>query len=112
MLPVLPVNLGLSPITLPDIPSIASIDASNASSLSQPGQVFDDFGTLITNAINAINSTQSEADNAVTSLVTGQSTDIHSAMIAMEKANVTFNLGVQVRNRLMEAYTEIMRMPV
>ena len=41
---------------------------------------------------------------------TGQATDLHDVMIKTEQANLTFQLGVQVRNKLVDAYQEIMRM--
>jgi len=55
---------------------------------------------------------QTEADQAMQGLATGQVNNIHETMIAIEKANLSFNLMVQVRNKLVQAYEEIMRTQV
>jgi flagellar basal-body rod protein FlgB len=52
------------------------------------------------------------ADTRITDLATGKQTDIHQTMIAVEKADVSFQLLMQIRNKLVAAYDKIMRMPV
>lgn len=53
-----------------------------------------------------------EADNAIVQSNTGGSADLHDVMIAMEKADISLRLLVQVRNKAVDAYQEIMRMQV
>lgn len=53
---------------------------------------------------------QSEADQKVTSLVTGQGGDIQSAMIAVEKANLSFQMVIEVRNKIVQAYQDVYNM--
>ena len=57
-----------------------------------------------------VNQLQKEADKAIEALATGETKDIAQTMIAIEKANVSFQLMTQVRNRLVEAYQEVLRM--
>ena len=57
-----------------------------------------------------VNQLQKEADKAIEALATGETKDISQTMIAIEKANVSFQLMTQVRNRLVEAYQEVLRM--
>ncbi|MCI4626580.1 MAG: flagellar hook-basal body complex protein FliE [Candidatus Magnetoovum sp. WYHC-5] len=69
-----------------------------------------EFGRTFKDAINKVNSMQKEADMAVQSLSSGG--DVTTAMLAMEKANMSFQLMVEVRNKLLSAYEEVMRMNV
>lgn len=67
------------------------------------------FGEQIQNAVDNINNLQSKAGEMVEKVVTGQTDEIHKAMIAMEHASLTFNFGLQVRNKALDAYQEIMK---
>jgi flagellar hook-basal body complex protein FliE len=54
---------------------------------------------------------QGEADQKVSDLVNGRGEDVHNAMIAVEKADLSFQLVMQVRNKIIQAYQEISQMP-
>lgn len=69
------------------------------------------FGDVLKESINKVDSVQKEADIAVQEMVSG-SGDIHNAMIALEKANISFQTMMQVRNKIVSAYEEVMRMQV
>jgi len=62
--------------------------------------------------VSDVNAQQVNAGQAVAALQGGQSIPLHQTVISMEEANVSFQLMVEVRNRLMDAYQEIMRMQV
>lgn len=70
------------------------------------------FGEMLKNTISEVNREQNSADDAVKNLATGRDKDIHHTMIEMEKASVSLNLVMQVRNKVLDAYQEIMRMSV
>lgn len=70
------------------------------------------FEAELARALDQVNRLQVEAEKAATDLVTGRSTDLSQAMIASTKASLGLELTVQVRNKLIEAYQEIMRMQV
>jgi flagellar hook-basal body complex protein FliE len=53
-----------------------------------------------------------EADQQIEALSKGEQKDIHQTMISMEKAAISFELMMQVRNKIIEAYDEIRRMPI
>ena len=74
--------------------------------------VFESFSTLLNQALQNVNQLHQTADADAQKLVAGEPVDIHQVMIGMEKANVAFGLTLQVRNKLVEAYQEIMRMQV
>lgn len=70
------------------------------------------FGETIKNAITGVNELQTEADELAKKLASGDAVDIHEAMIAMQKASMALQFTVQVRNKIIEAYQEIMKMQV
>ncbi len=59
-----------------------------------------------------VNTAQVHADQAVTDLVTGKQSDLHQTMIAIEKADLSFQTMMQVRNKIIAAYEEITRMQI
>ena len=69
------------------------------------------FGDVIKESIAKVNQLQLEAESAIQDL-TFKKGDIHNAMIAIEKADISFQLMVQVRNKILSAYEEVMRMQV
>ena len=70
------------------------------------------FGQLLQQSINQVNRLQVEADSNINDLASGKQTDIHQTMIAVEKAEVSFELLMQIRNKVIEAYDRIMRTQV
>lgn len=72
----------------------------------------DTFATVLKDSIEKVNKVQGEADQAIQGLAKGEVKNIHDTMIAIEKANLSFNLMLQVRNKLLAAYEEVMRTQV
>jgi flagellar hook-basal body complex protein FliE len=72
----------------------------------------DSFSSMLGQFVSDVNAQQSTSAQAVSALQSGQNIPLHQAVIAMEEANVSFQLMVEVRNRLMDAYQEIMRMQI
>jgi len=70
------------------------------------------FGELLQSALNRVGALQSEADRTVEDLTLGRSTDIHSTMIAAEKAGIAMELALQIRNKLLNAYETLMRQQI
>jgi flagellar hook-basal body complex protein FliE len=85
---------------------------SQVGSISKPEQSGDNgaFDAIMKDAINKVSAVAQEADNAVAELATNG--DISKAVISMEKADMSFQLMVEVRNKLLSAYEEVMRMQV
>lgn len=71
-----------------------------------------DFGQFLQEALGKVEAAQAEASQAAQRLATGEIKDVAEVMIASEKATLALQLTVQVRNKVIEAYQEIMRMPV
>jgi flagellar hook-basal body complex protein FliE len=70
------------------------------------------FVGILKSAVNEVNQLQQEAEQGIQQLATGSGKDIHQTMIAIEKAEISFQLMMQVRNKIIAAYEEIMRMQV
>ncbi|MEI7640430.1 MAG: flagellar hook-basal body complex protein FliE [bacterium] len=71
-----------------------------------------DFKELLNNAIGAVNDTQVSADVAIQKLAAGENIELHSVMLAAEKASLTLQLAMQIKNKITDAYQEIIRMSI
>jgi len=70
------------------------------------------FGQLLTQFVGEVNEKQAVSTEMVNGLLSGQDIPLHRVMIAMEEAGVAFQMMVEVRNKLLEGYQELMRMQV
>ncbi len=70
------------------------------------------FGSMLTSAISSLNDSQNTASTDSVALATGQASDVTSVVSDVEKANLEMQLAVQVRNKAVDAYEEIMRMQI
>lgn len=70
-----------------------------------------DFMSTLRNAMDQVGELQSEADGKVAQLLTGNGQDVHSTMIAVQKANLAFEMMVQVRNKIVQAYQQVSGIP-
>ena len=68
------------------------------------------FSGMLKESVEKVNALQQQANTAIDELVLGNSKDIVQTMITVEKADVSFRLMMQVRNKIIQAYEEIMRM--
>jgi flagellar hook-basal body complex protein FliE len=68
------------------------------------------FGELLKDAISTTNELQKQSDKQIENFMTGESQDLHTTVMAMQKADLSFQMMMQVRNKLVQAYQEIMRM--
>lgn len=86
----------------------AGNEASAAASQSDGGS---DFLSALRGAVDQVNQLQSDAGMKVSTMLTGNGQDVHSAMIAVQKADLAFELMVEMRNKIVSAYQEISRIP-
>ena len=75
---------------------------------TQPGG----FGKVFEQLVSSVNDKQNEAQSITRDVLLGKSDNLHQSMIAMQEAGVAFQLMVEVRNKVVESYQELMRMPV
>lgn len=86
----------------------SGVQPTNASATEVP-----DFSNMLKNSIDKVNETQNVASDMATAFQKGDpNVDIADVMVEIQKASVSFQAMVQVRNRLVSAYQDIMNMPV
>jgi len=76
-----------------------------------PGSADQPFADALTRMVDKVEESGATANDAISRMLDG-SGDVHEAMIALQSADMTFQLAIQVRNKLVTAYQDIMRMPV
>src|SRR6056297_2022863 len=91
--------------------------ATQLKSLAQPRnapaqQIGDKFAEALKSSLAGVNQAQVTADRAAENIVAGDTKDLHEAMIRLEEADISLRMMVQVRNKAVEAYQEVMRMQV
>lgn len=94
---------GISFFELPGLKSVND-NVSNRNSIN--------FSEILKSELNKVNEVQLNAEQATQDLLTGKATDIHQVMIATEEARLSLELAVQIRNKLVDAYQEIIRMQI
>lgn len=77
-----------------------------------PSDNKENFGTILKNAISTVNDSQVASDTMTNKLVNGDNVELHDVMISAQKANITLNTALSIRNKVIDAYQEIMRMTV
>ena len=92
------------------MPSIGA--APERTLISSPGQPQGGFADLLQQAVEHVNQAKLNADRAARDVALGEAESIHSTMIAMEKADLSMRLLTQVRNKVVEAYQDVMRMQI
>jgi flagellar hook-basal body complex protein FliE len=75
-------------------------------------KVGSDFSQFLSEALQQVDDLQKNAEVASVGLATGQIQDIHTAMLAIEKAGLSLSMTVEVRNKVLDAYHEISRMQI
>ncbi|ADD69077.1 flagellar hook-basal body complex subunit FliE [Denitrovibrio acetiphilus DSM 12809] len=84
------------------------LDTTKSSQAEKP-EASVDFSSMLKDALRDVNGAQIEADDAVQKVLSGETKDIESTMIALQKADVSLKMMLEVRNKIMEAYQEVMR---
>ena len=70
------------------------------------------FSDILRDSVDQVNTYQNQADTAIKELVAGRSKNIHETLLTVERADTSLKLMMQVRNKILDAYREIMRMQV
>ena len=101
----------ISPAELKQLGSINSDTPLQSSAHVSSGSGAN-FENMLGGFVNEVSQKQAAAGSAVSGLLSGQNVSLHQAMISMEEANVSFQMMVEVRNRLLDGYQELMRMQI
>ena len=97
-------------ISIPDLEKLPGLDLTAPGPASSSGSA--SFSNVLGGFIQEVSDKQAAASDAVSGLLSGKNVSLHQTMISMEEASVSFQLMVEVRNRLLDSYQELMRMQV
>jgi flagellar hook-basal body complex protein FliE len=110
MSPIGSINpLTASPLTRIDAPLPKTALTPSGPLTTAPA---DGFGTMLEGLVSTVESKQQAANVSTQKVLLGQSDQLHQSVISMQEASVAFSLMVEVRNKLVESYQELMRMQV
>lgn len=101
----------LAPIPAHELRDVAPLVKTAGAGAIASGEE-SSFGNLIGRMVQEVSHKQQEGTDAIRGVLSGQDIPLHQAMIALEEASVSFQLMVEVRNKLLESYQELMRMQV
>lgn len=99
----------ISPVTLAN--PAAAIQPASALASGDPNEG-NVFHSMFKTAVNTVESFQVQANQSVENFLAGKNEDVHTAVLATQRADLSFELFMQVRNKVVSAYQEIMRMQV
>ncbi|MFF0825835.1 flagellar hook-basal body complex protein FliE [Brevibacillus sp. NPDC003359] len=77
-----------------------------------PAEVSQEFSSFLSDAVNKVNQAQVESSNLADKFAAGEITDLHQLTVAGQKASVMLQMTMQVRNKMIESYQEVMRMSI
>ncbi|MBB5323678.1 flagellar hook-basal body complex protein FliE [Anoxybacillus tepidamans] len=86
--------------------------AATTSSAVKPADAQKSFANFLKDAIHKVNDDQIQSSQLTEKLVKGENVDLHQVMIAAQKASISLQLTLEIRNKALEAYQEMMRMQV
>lgn len=101
---------GLQGATAPNAPALKAMEAEGMDISGSEGA--KGFGQMLTESIDKVNEAQHTADTSIKELAAGRTKNIHETMLQIENADASLKLMMQVRNKVLDAYKEIMRMQV
>lgn len=88
-------------------------DISQKNKLESPAEEGQgSFSQILRSAVAEVNGNQQQADAAIRDFLSGHETNLHQTLLSLEKADISFKLMMQVRNKLLDVYNEIMRTSV
>jgi len=92
---------------------ISSPSGADISALAKPGagnSATSAFGSVLSDAMNTVQNTQRNSEQAIGSFLSGEGGELHDVALAAQKAELAFDMFVQVRNKVVQAYQQVMQM--
>ncbi|MEO8099781.1 MAG: flagellar hook-basal body complex protein FliE [Acidobacteriota bacterium] len=93
------------------LPPITAIPRRDPLSTPSGNSSTDMFRALLEQSVRTVSQNESAATSAVDQFLSGEETDTHKMTMAVQRADLSFELFMQVRNKVVQAYQEVMRMP-
>jgi len=104
----------MASVNFPAVSTVLPTTNTNTSALNKiaSDQKSKSFATFLKDSLNEVNKAQNESDNLTTKLAKGENVDLSQVMITSQKASITMQATIEIRNKAVEAYQEMMRMTV
>ncbi|GKU82468.1 flagellar hook-basal body complex protein FliE [Niallia sp. NCCP-28] len=103
----------MASINFPAVSNILPTTNANTAAVSKTASDSSkSFSTFLKDSLNKVNQAQNESDSLTTKLAKGENVDLSQVMIASQKASITMQATIEIRNKAVEAYQEMMRMTV
>jgi len=93
-------------------PELERVRAPGLEKAGGPAAPGGDFGAVFERMVNDVETRQADASEVTRSVLLGDNPNLHQSVLAMQEASLSFSLMVEVRNKVVESYQELMRMPV
>ena len=94
------------------IDALSPISLQNELAKTQKADSGSDFFNILKESLGEVNDMQIKGDQALSDIATGQVKDLHSAAIAIDKAEISMKVMLEVRNKALNAYKEILKTPM
>lgn len=95
-----------------NINSISAMSLQNEVAKVGKNENTSDFSTILKNSLNEVNEMQVKSDQALSDIATDRVKDLHNAAITIDKAEISMKLMLEVRNKALNAYKEILKTPI
>jgi len=93
-----------------NIASLPSIVPPEVESLAPPSAAGGSFSDVLSSAINEVEGAHNDANQSIQRFLSGEGDDLHSTILSSQRADLEFQMFMQVRNKVVSAYQEIMKM--
>ena len=91
--------------------SVSGVSGVAGAAQAAPKTAAAGFGSMLEQLVSSVESSNTQANMAIDGMV-NKTGDVHDAMIALQRSELALQLAVQVRNKLVQAYQDVMRMPI
>ena len=99
-------------ISLSAANNVANLTEVTNTKKTTPYEAQQSFASFLKDSINSVNEAQIQSDDLTNKMANGENVDLHTVMIASQKASISLSATLEIRNKVVEAYQEIMRMNI
>lgn len=99
-------------ISLPSVSRVFKDNSQVTGPTSTPYEAQKSFASMLKQSIEKVNEAQIQSDNMTNKLARGENVDLHQVMVASQKASISLQATMEIRNKVIEAYQEVLRMQV
>jgi flagellar hook-basal body complex protein FliE len=99
-------------MNIPSIKPLSTLQPIGAAAKAQPQQAVNQLGETFGKALDSLSDKQNSSDALIQKLAAGENVDLHQVMIASEEASISMQVALAMRDKLVQAYQEVMRMSI